>query len=225
MKDALEIDGTPYAGKNYSVFLQGSYGNATNIYSESDVDVVICLNDCFHSDQEKLSEAEKDAFKKTHSDATYTHVDFKDDVLKVLQDKFGDDAVAGKKAIMIDANGSRRKADVITAIQFRRYYKFNGINDQSYDEGICFYTSDGRQISNYPKQHRENLTSKHQNTSGWLKPMVRVLKNMRTKMVDDDIIEAGIAPSYFIEGLLYNVPDAKFLTDYQTCFVDALTWI
>lgn len=225
VKDVLEADGTPYGAKNYSVFLQGSYGNNTNIYAESDVDVVICLSDCFQSDRAALTPDQEAAWVSAHSDATYTHVDFKKDVLKVLKDAFGSDADAGKKAIMIKANGSRRDADVIAAINFRRYYKFNGINDQSYDEGICFYTSDGRQIANYPKQHRENLTAKHQASSGWLKPMVRIMKNMRSRLVDDDVIKAGLAPSYFIEGLLSNVPSDKFHTDYGTCFVNAINWI
>lgn len=225
VKDALEAAGTPYANNNYSVFLQGSYGNDTNIYSESDVDVVICLNDCFQSDRSKLSADEEAAWKKVHKDATYTHRDFKKDVVQVLKDRFGDDVDEGKKALMIEANGNRRKADVIAAIQYRRYFKFNGINDQSYEEGICFYTQDGVQIANYPKQHREKLTGKHQDSNKWLKPMVRVLKNVRTKLVDDGLLDAGIAPSYFIEGLLYNVPSENFKTDYQTCFLNAINWI
>ena len=50
VKKVLEDSSTPYAKKNFSVFLQGSYGNDTNIYAESDVDVVINLSDCFQSD-------------------------------------------------------------------------------------------------------------------------------------------------------------------------------
>ena len=52
IKKALESTGSAYAGKNYTVFLQGSYGNDTNIYSESDVDIVIRLNSCFYHDLE-----------------------------------------------------------------------------------------------------------------------------------------------------------------------------
>ena len=52
---------------------------------------------------------------------------------------FGTDVSAEDKAIAVTANGSRRNADVIAAIQFRRYYRFKGIRDQSYSEGICFY--------------------------------------------------------------------------------------
>ena len=47
IKNVLEAGTTPYASKNFKVFLQGSYGNDTNIYAESDVDIVIRLDDCF----------------------------------------------------------------------------------------------------------------------------------------------------------------------------------
>ena len=41
IKSVLEANTTPYAGKNFKVFLQGSYGNDTNIYAESDVDIMV----------------------------------------------------------------------------------------------------------------------------------------------------------------------------------------
>jgi len=39
------------------------------------------------------------------------------------------------------------------------------------------------QIINYPKQHSASCTAKHQATQSRFKPMVRALKNMRTRMV------------------------------------------
>jgi hypothetical protein len=225
IKNVLEAAGTPYSGKTYSVFLQGSYGNDTNIYAESDVDIVIKLDDCFQSDLEALSQEEKNAYENAYKDATYTYAHFKRDVLNVLTDACSADVKAGDKAIAIAARGNRRKADVIAAIQFRRYYKFRSTGDQSYDEGICFYNAAGERIANYPKQHSTNLTRKHQNTNNWLKPMVRVLKNMRGKLVEDGYIKAGVAPSYYLEGLLYNVPSTKFATSFEDCFVNAKNWI
>ncbi len=224
IKNVLEADTTPYASKNFKVFLQGSYGNDTNIYAESDVDIVIRLDDCFQSDLNQLTEGEKAAYKTAFSDATYSHVDFKKDVLSVLTKHYGDAVTAGDKAIAIDANGSRRKVDVIVAIQFRRYIKFRTSSDSEYVEGICFWNGKGNRIANYPNQHSANLTTKHQNTSGWLKPMARILKNMRSRMVDDGLIEAGIAPSYYIEGLLYNVPNDKLTSSYGNCVVNTLNW-
>lgn len=225
IKNVLEAADAPYAEKNYSVFLQGSYGNDTNIYAESDVDIVIQLDDCFRSDLKALSPDEKNAYESAFADAKYTYVDFKRDVLKVLTDEYDSYVKSGDKAIAIAPSGNRRKADVIAAIQFRRYHKFKSTSDQSYDEGICFYNAAGEMIANYPEYHSANLTNKHQNTNKWLKPMARVLKNLRSKLVDEGNIAAGVAPSYFLEGLLYNVPNEKFTSSYQDCFVNAMNWI
>lgn len=224
IKYVLEDTTTPYADKNFKVFLQGSYGNDTNIYAESDVDIVIRLDDCFFSDTDWLSEEEKTAHKHAFKSAAYTHVDFKRDVLSVLQAQYGKAVNAGGKAIAIDANGSRRKSDVIAAIQFRRYSKFRSTTDSAYIEGICFFSANGEQIANYPKQHSANMTSKHQATSGWLKPMSRVFKNMRSRMISEGFIEAGTAPSYYLEGLLYNVPTDRFRTSYSDCVTNVVNW-
>jgi len=225
IKHVLEAADTPYEGKNYSVFLQGSYRNNTNVYAESDVDIVIKLDDCWQRDLTELPQDQKDAYENIFVDAKYTHTDFKRDVLKVLTDEYGSDVKAGNKSIKIADHGNRRKVDVIVAIQFRRYHKFKNILDQSYDEGICFYNAAGERISNYPKQHSENLTKKHQNTSNRFKPMVRILKNLRWMLVADGHITAGIAPSYYLECLFYNVANEKFTSSFQKCFVNAFNWI
>ena len=111
----------------------------------------------------------------------------------------------GPKAVWIKPYGTRRHADVIVAAEYRRYFSFRGGQNQSYESGICFW-SGNTQIINYPKQHSANCTAKHQATNGWFEPMVRILKNMRTRMVNVDAIEDGVAPSYFLEGVLYALP-------------------
>ena len=224
IRSALLAEGTAYANKETKVFLQGSYGNATNIYAESDVDIVIVLRDCWQSDLTKLSEKEKQIYREAYPDATYTYADFKRDVTKVLADKFATDVRVGNKAIAISAGGGRRNADVIATIQYRRYYKFNGIRDQQYDEGVCFYTGRGEQIVNYPVQHSANLTGRHQASSGRLKPMIRILKNARSGLVEEGLIGKDVAPSYYIEGLLYNVPSQKFVNSYGDSLVNVLWW-
>lgn len=224
IKNVLESSSTPYAGRDFKVFLQGSYGNDTNIYAESDVDIVIRLDDSFYSDVDDLSEKEQAALRQAFPDATYTLKTFKQDVLSVLRAQYGSSVHAGAKAVAIGANGSRRKADVMVAAQYRRYSRFRSASDSTYAQGICFFNSRGECIANYPQQHSSNLTAKHQASSKWLKPMVRVLKNMRSRLVDDGEIEAGTAPSYYLEGLLCNVPDAKFTSSYQDCVVNVLNW-
>ena len=64
VKGALESTDAGYQGRNYDVFLQGSYGNDTNVWKESDVDVVIRLNSVFSYDNSSLPEAQKIAWRR-----------------------------------------------------------------------------------------------------------------------------------------------------------------
>jgi hypothetical protein len=225
IKNVLESASTPYSGRQFKVLLQGSYGNDTNIHAESDVDLVIRLDGTFISDLSALSLSQKAEWEKTFPDAAYTHTHFKNDVLKVLNGAFPGAVTTGDKAFAIKPEGNRRKADVIAAVAYRRYYKFNGLFDQSFDEGICFFDKAGNKIANYPNQHCMNLTKKHQSSGLRLKPMIRVLKNLRSKLVTDGTLESGVAPSYYLEGLLYNVPDDRFSTRLEDSFVNAINWV
>ena len=225
IKSALEASAAPYAAKSYGTFLQGSYGNDTNIYADSDVDVVMHLDSIYYPDISRLSEADKAAYQVGRSDSNYTLNDFKTQVIKQLTNKFDLAVTPGKKAIFVKGNGSRRDADVLACAEFRRYFSFSSEATQNYAKGICFFLPDGTRIENFPKQHSENCTTKHQSTNSWFKPMVRVLKNMRNRMIDDGLIVEGLAPSYYLEGLLYNVPNDKFGKSYGDTFVNAITWI
>lgn len=224
IKNVLEGSTTPYANKNFKVFLQGSYGNDTNIYAESDVGTLSSGSTIASTVISNRLLRMKSRHTRMPSTMRPTRMSTsKQDVLSVLEGQYGS-AVKPEIATFIDASGSRRKADVIVATQFRRYFKFRSTDDSEYVEGICFFNAAGERIANYPKQHSANLTSKHQGSSKWLKPAVRVLKNMRSRMVDEGLIKAGVAPSYYIEGLLYNVPPDKLSRSYENCIVNILNW-
>jgi hypothetical protein len=222
---ALAAPGAPYATRSYEIFLQGSYGNDTNIYADSDVDCVIATDSVYYHDLEKLSPSDKVAFEAARSPATYDYKDFKRDVIVQLTKRFASDVTVGNKAIAIAAHGNRRDADVVAAVQFRRYWSYKSVHNQNYTDGICFWTQGGTQIVNYPKQHKANATTKHQATNSWFKPCVRILKNMRNAMVDRGYLAAGVAPSYFLEGMLYNVPNDKFGGTWADTISQAINWL
>lgn len=226
IKTALKSSNAPYAGKGYEIFLQGSYGNDTNIYKESDVDILIVLKTAFTYDIEDLDGNQQAAFKSVYSsNAPYGYSAFKKDVQTFLRDKYGNSIKEGNKAIHIEANGNRRKADVIIALKHRRYNQFSSATSEHHETGISFYAADNTKIYNYPKQHSTNCTAKHKVTAEWFKPMVRILKNMRSKMIEQKVIEANLAPSYYIEGLLYNVPNDKFGNSYTDSFIKCINWL
>ncbi len=224
IKAVLEAGEAPYAHRHFEVYLQGSYGNHTNVYAESDIDIVICLMGVWYRDISNLSPEEQAVYNADHWPAQYGFHHFKNDVLIWLRENFGAGVCQGKKAIFIPGNGGRREADVLACVEHRRYvsYRPNGIQ---YYTGICFWATDGRVFINFPKQHKENCKGKHQNTQEQFKPSVRILKNMRKAMADEGYLPDGVAPSYFLEGMLYNVPDQYFGVQYQPTIENCLRWL
>ena len=228
IKNVLEHRDAPYASRNIDSFLQGSYGNDTNIYgADSDVDIVLRSKAFFHYKIDALSEAQKTAFKNVHpSPSQYDLSAFKKEVITWLDKNYGSDLdTSGKKALRLKANGNRRSSDVLLTAPHKQYTSYWSEQDQAFVEGVLFITSAGSGIVNYPKQHSENMTAKHQETSKWYKPTVRIYKNMRNRMVRDGLIKAGTAPSYFIEGMLYNVPKDNFGGTYQKTVEACWGWI
>ena len=52
-----------------------------------------------------------------------------------------------------------------------------------------------------------------------------MFKNMRSKLIERGAIKKGEAPSYYIEGLLYNVSDEMFAGPMGTTRFNILTWL
>lgn len=225
VKLALESKDAAYKDRSYSCFLQGSYGNDTNVYSDSDVDVVIKMQDIFYYDTSRMTPVDLAAFNQSLTGGGgYSYDQFRGEVTAILQKRFGTDASPDKKVIWVKPNAGRRNTDVLPAVQFRRYYRYTG-NASDYAEGICFWPTGGARVENFPKQHSENLTTKHQNTSSRFKPTVRVWKNIRNRMTEKGLIKDGLAPSYYLEGLLYNVPNEHFVQSRVQTFVNCFNWI
>ena len=88
-----------------------------------------------------------------------------------------------------------------------------------------FLYKENKLIINYPKQHSENLTSKHQDTSEWFKPTVRIFKNMHKKLIEYNLLAEDVVASYYLENMLYNVPNEFFKDNYQNSIVNAINWL
>jgi hypothetical protein len=228
VRNALNVALNVANGKNFEVYLQGSYKNDTNIRGDSDVDIVIQLNSTFQYDYLSMTEEEKGRFHQVYKkDATYLWNDFRDDVLKSLRNHYDVSSVTeGNKSIKIAGNSSRLNADVLVCLQYRKYQSFNTTENEKYVEGIVFYTKNGnfREIS-FPKRHYENGLNKNKVTNGFYKPTVRMFKNIRGVLVDRSILQRESVPSYFLECLLYNVPNSAFQGSFQNIFVNAVNWL
>ncbi|GEC45948.1 nucleotidyltransferase [Bradyrhizobium japonicum] len=228
IKGVIEHKDAPYSSRRIDSFLQGSYGNDTNVYgADSDVDIVLRTRGLFHYNIDALSGPEKTAFKTAYpTPAEYTLESFRTDVVAWLDKQYGSDLdTSGKKALRLKANGTRRSSDILLVAPHKKYSRYFSEQDKECIEGVLFITTNGTEIVNYPKQHSENMTRKHQATAEWLKPTVRIFKNMRNRLIRDGKIKSGVAPSYFIEGMLYNVPVSEFGVSYANTVDKCWGWL
>jgi hypothetical protein len=221
------LDGSDHLGDyRFEVYLQGSYANATNIRSDSDVDIVAQLTSSFLHNISALSSTDRARFDSHFSSATHGYAEFRRDVLVALQAYYGIAKVSeGNKCLKIEGTSSRLPADLLVAQEYRWYLAFPSAEQQQYIEGVAFWTRDGRQVINYPKAHRSNGEAKHGRTGDRYKPLVRAVKNARRKAVEDGLISEDVAPSYFTECLLYNVDDTQFVGDIQGTYLEVLNWL
>jgi hypothetical protein len=218
IRAALEAYTWP-SGVQYEVYLQGSYKNHTNIRGDSDVDVVVQLNSTF---LENLPVNLKRQFR--FRDASYGWEEFRSDVLKTpRRSPFRSLKPKERKSLKVQT--SYLPADVVVSLQYRKYPD-RPRSEDDFIEGMAFWVpSESRWVINYPKLHYQNGVKKNQDTNEQYKPTVRMFKNARTYLVDRGVIPADLAPSYFLECLLYNVPDDKFGTNLQSTFREVITWL
>ena len=189
--------------RGISVFTQGSYRNNVNVRQESDIDIGVVCSDTFYYDFE--SQNLRELVTPTILPASYSFSDFKRDLQEALETKFGQSSVRrGNKAFDISANSYRVEADVAPFFEHRRYY-----SQTDFHKGVQMLSDYGQVICNWPDQHYDNGVSKNTATSRRYKRTVRIFKKLSIEMTEARIAAADL-PGFFIECLIWNVPNEVF---------------
>ena len=195
----------------YQVFLQGSYQNATNLSRDSDVDVVIQLANRIRPRVVGLDRAELEA-NGSHRFLLERWRSFRQHALRAMRAEFGDAVTAGRKSLKIARGRIPANADVVVTLK--------------YEEGLALYVPDERRWAvSHPQRHHQRGMRKERATGNRFKRTVRVFKAARNHLASNGGVGAGIAPSYFVECLLYNVPDRLFSQQLGATYVDVLQWL
>jgi hypothetical protein len=227
IQTALTKSGSPLSNVSKVISLQGSYGNDTHTRGDSDIDVVVRHENYFY-DTSRLSPDHLRAFQANFFPATYKWEDYKRDVIKALAEHFGNaQVVPGHKAIKVQTGVGRMTADVIPAFEHRTYTSFADAKTNLAHYGIKFLDARGGEIINYPRHHIERGAAKNtvERTGGAYKPTIRLFKNFRSWLVENHRLGQDVAPSYYLECMLHNVPDALFVGDFTDTVPSILSYL
>ena len=195
----------------HEVLLQGSYKNNTNLRKDSDVDLVVCLAYRLSPGLAELS-GNRLQENASHQAAHKHWQSFRQRALRVMRNTYGDAVTSGRKTIKLAKGDLPADADLVVTL--------------SYKEGIALYLPDERRwIASFPQQHHEQGRKKDEATGRRLKRTVRMFKAARNRLVERKMLTKDDAPSYFIECLLFNVPDRLFAPRLAPTYTGIFDWL
>lgn len=207
IRDALARQDLP----SHEMFLQGSYKNDTNLRRDSDVDLVVQLDERLRPKVAALtgSQLQNSEF---HALAHAKWQSFRRLVLAALRARFSQAVTLGRKSLKVAKGPIPAAADVVVTLKC--------------GNGIALYIPDEhRWAVSYPQHHHSRGARKERGTGGRYKRATRMFKATRNHLVESNALPKGTAPSYFVECLLYNVPNSLFRSSLGETYVEVVNWL
>ena len=210
IRDALSTYQWP-SQVRYEVFLQGSYKNDTNLRRDSDVDVVVRLAHELNPSVAALTGSDL-ASDASHKAAHQQWQSFRRHALKAMRVRFGDDVTSGRKTLKLNKGKLQADADLVVTLRYKG--------------GVSLYLPNERRwVVSFPQQHYQRGLKKERATNKRFKRTIRMFKAARNELARTGVLAKEGAPSYFIECLLYNVPNQLFESKLGATYTGILTWI
>lgn len=195
VRRAIDAHG-PFNSCALRVYAKGSYANNTNVRVDSDVDIAV---ECTEAEYwEGVHEP-----RRPYA-GIWTPDKLRAELGAALRATFrGQVDTSGSTAIEANSSSSRVDADVVPCFSYRYY-----LASSSSHTGTKVFKASGESIVNYPAQQLEYGKAKNVRTNYAYKKAVRLLKRVENAMVEARAFRE--LPSYFVECLAYNCPDATF---------------
>ena len=119
-----------------------------------------------------------------------------------------------------------RECDVLPALEYRYYYRFASSVDQELRKGYLFLFYRWHPNSEFFQNNIVIIVllsiKPPIHGSSQRFDLTRICETVRST---EGQFRDGVAPSYFIEGLLYNVPDVNFGTNFDNTFVKTFNYL
>lgn len=197
-----------FSDTTYKIYAKGSYRNRTNVRRDSDVDIVVEMQECFYYDYVESVPVPRST--PTSYDGGWTRESWRAEIVKALVNKFpGEVDSSGNVAINVEEKpGSRPSIDIVPSYQYRWYYDEKLVR---YETGSAVWTKEMKRVVNWPHQQYNNGVAKNTATGGRYKYFARALKNAENTLVAAGTMSNEM-PSYLMECLVYNADNGALQT-------------
>ena len=221
IKSAIKHDEN-FNNLKYEVFVQGSYGNNTNVRTNSDIDVNIMLTSTFYSKYPDGKNNDDYGF----IDGSMSYKEYKELIVAAIINKFGNNKVTvGNKSIKIEANSYRVEADCIPSFQYRNYKYNSSFSSDKFVEGVKYIALDSTTVVNYPRVHIENGIKKNSQTGKNYKKLVRLIKRVEADCIPsfqyrNYKYNSSFSSDKFVEGVKYIALDSTTVVNYPRVHIE-----
>jgi len=212
---------------NVDIYIHGSYANKSNIYFPSNLEIMVELTTSKRFSPEEVS-LEGNYFVDVP--LQFGPKEFRQLFAEALYEIMGDKMTEHPKHIRLtELEKIKHDVDITPALSFHFYNnhqpedhgkrKGKGKKHATPDSGevtrtrgvLLYDSSIDRNIVSFPRVHAQNGFDKDRATDGNFKRMVRLFKTLHSLNVNEfGLVPPDTASGYFIECLLYNVPDKLF---------------
>ena len=202
------------------VSLTGPYASEVNIDGD-EPDVLVLFRDVFYPDVSGLNAHDRAIYDSERSTGRFSIADARAHVQSLLLRHFGDENVRlGATAIRLDLPDGPG-VNVYAACGHKYFYTFPSRPASRFVEGIVYTDYQGREVVDYPAQHAANGAAKAQQCSGF-RPAVRVMRRLASHLADAGKLHPGTWSPYFVECMVYNVPNSSFYTTLESTVLSVL---
>jgi hypothetical protein len=198
--------------KDVDIYLHGSYVNNTNIYFPSNLEIIVELKKTLTFDPATVTQNDYKLYNNYFVDMEFdfSPADFRNHFFAALAEVVGQQNayIERNKSICFRQLGAaHHRIDIVPCFSFRHI----GTNNMLYKGIILYDRSVDANILSFPRIHSQNGNAKDLATNGRFKKCVRMFKTLNAIMVREGLIDPDLTTGYFIECLLYNVPNQLFL--------------
>ena len=193
--------------ENIDIFIHGSYANKSNIYFPSNLEIVVEITTARKFSPEEVL-LENNYFVDVP--IVFGPREFRKLLTDALYDFVGDKLSEHPKTLRLSGlEKIKHDVDITPCVNFHFYQDGGVIRNR----GVLLYdTSVARNIVSFPRLHAQNGFDKDASTAGNFKRMVRLFKTLHSLNVNEfSFTSSDTASGYFVECLLYNVPDKMFI--------------